>query len=324
MHKVLEVFPCGVMINSYKNGLVDEKINFTNIEFIKQIKKLDNRIEELDSIDVEFEQFTGNSLSKVSCDLHTYLRSIHSKLRDNQIFEQNNVSAKIKIEELNHGEENIDEVGEKERQYIFSIKIMKVEWEGRKCFLNVFSDNTSILKLEKAKTSIKQQKTMFASASHEFRTPLNAIINSFGFIERSIETLSNDVKNQIASQSPQIMKFIKIGTTSSTLLLSLIEDILNLSKIEAGTFTIIMDSFNIGELMEEIYDIFSFQCNQKRIELNMTIDKSLKLTNIITDRGRVKQILLNLMSNSLKFTFEGSITITVRTKRTTNGKKIEF
>jgi len=67
----------------------------------------------------------------------------------------------------------------------FHVKSLNVEWEGSSSFMHVFIETTNIVKLEKAKNNIKCQKIMFASASHEFRTPLNAIMNSYQFIDNS-------------------------------------------------------------------------------------------------------------------------------------------
>jgi signal transduction histidine kinase len=66
---------------------------------------------------------------------------------------------------------------------IFNIKSIHVLWEGQPSFMHVFIDTTDILKLEEATNNIKCQKIMFASVSHEFRTPLNAISNSYSFIQ---------------------------------------------------------------------------------------------------------------------------------------------
>lgn len=113
---------------------------------------------------------------------------------------------------------------------------------------------------------------MFASASHEFRTPLNAIINSFKFIHASFNNLREELcqhsytfqkglkcNSKVEIILNKISKFITMGSNSSVLLLSLIEDILNLSKIEGGVFTITKHDFKIDELLEEVYNIFYFQ-----------------------------------------------------------------
>ena len=123
----------------------------------------------------------------------------------------------------------------------------------------------------------------------------------------------------ITENTEKMRKFIKMGLNSSVLLLSLIEDILDLSKIDSGTFKANISEFNVNKFIDEIYDIFSFQCNQKKLNLNIFIDGSMDNFELKSDRGRIKQVLLNLLSNSLKFTFDGSIAIGL-TKLSINGK----
>ena len=115
-----------------------------------------------------------------------------------------------------------------------------------------------------------------------------------------------------------------MGSSSSVLLLSLIEDILDLSKMEAGTFSINITTFNSNDLMEEVYDIFYLQIAQKRLELILDVDPILAQAKIDSDRGRIKQVLLNLISNSLKFTFNGSITISAKVKDELIQPMLEF
>lgn len=119
-------------------------------------------------------------------------------------------------------------------------------------------------------------------------------------------------------------KFIKMGTNSSLLLLSLIEDILDLSKMEAGTFNMNLTEFNLRDLIMEVLDIFEFQCEHKKLKLILDAEDALLDTQIHSDRGRIKQILLNLMSNSLKFTFQGSITIQLRRVKVRERTFVEF
>jgi signal transduction histidine kinase len=100
-----------------------------------------------------------------------------------------------------------------------------------------------------------------------------------------------------------------MGASSSTLLLALIEDILDLSKIEAGTFALNVTCFMIPELLQDIYEIFEYQCKQKRLKLFVEIGPCLVEQQCNSDHGRIRQILMNLVSNALKFTFEGHIKI---------------
>jgi len=109
------------------------------------------------------------------------------------------------------------------------------------------------------------------------------------------------------SDFQKIQNYIKMGHTSTLLLLSLVEDVLDMSKIEAGTFKVNYGWFSVKELIEETYELFTYQCTQKKIQLNLSLHPKLFDVFIESDKGRVKQVLLNLMSNSLKFTFQGHI-----------------
>jgi signal transduction histidine kinase len=111
----------------------------------------------------------------------------------------------------------------------------------------------------------------------------------------------------------ELNKFTEIGINSSTLLLSLIEDILDLSKIEAGTFVVNRMNFRLSEIVYEIKGIFSYQSAQKRIEFKTVINEIVRNSEVFSDKGRIKQILLNLISNSMKFTFKGSISLNIFT-----------
>lgn len=110
---------------------------------------------------------------------------------------------------------------------------------------------------------------MFASVSHEFRTPLNAFTNSIVLLENNYD-LFNQKYSQIIPQNTKDLlkdyrmeesndKFFKICKISSKILLSLVEDILDLAKIEAGTFSLFIKPFQVKTLVEEIESIFSFQ-----------------------------------------------------------------
>jgi len=192
---------------------------------------------------------------------------------------------------------------------------MKVSWNGEPSFLHVFIDTTNIVKLEQANNNIKLQKIMFTSVSHEFRNPLNAIINASKVVECFFDKIKNSpeksYKQEIKMHADKIKKFISIGKTASELLLALVEDVLNLSKMQSNMFTISYTNFNIVEVVQEVAELFEMQCKQKKISLRTDIDEVLHNSHISSDRGRIKQVLINLISNSYKFTNHGSITIRV-------------
>ena len=135
---------------------------------------------------------------------------------------------------------------------------------------------------------------------------------------------SDMVKNIVENMGHRIDKFIHIGRNSSNLLLSLIEDILNLSKMGAGKFSINMCEFYMKDLIDEVYDIFEYQCHLKNINLCVDIEESFNQHMIKSDKSRLKQVLLNFLSNAYKFTFEGTITITVTKAKIKDEDYVKF
>ena len=109
----------------------------------------------------------------------------------------------------------------------------------------------------------------------------------------------------------KLFKICKISTTS---LLSLVEDILDLAKIQAGTFKLNNQMFLIGTLAAEIGYIFEFQWAQKGIAFKIKVSDELKDSSFWSDIGRIKQVLINLISNAYKFTVVGKITLKVSWK----------
>ena len=119
----------------------------------------------------------------------------------------------------------------------------------------------------------------------------------------------------ISETDKQNQKYFKIGKVSSTILLSLIEDILDLAKLEVGTFSLNEESFLVRKLLEEIDYIFAFQCSQKKLNFKIEADWDVWNATFISDHRRIKQILMNLISNSFKFTNIGGITLKVRSRQ---------
>ena len=144
-----------------------------------------------------------------------------------------------------------------------------------------------------AKTSNRYQKIMIGSITHEFRTPLNSSINALELLEEGVP--------------PEYRKYLRIAKTSNRLLASLIEDILDLTRHENGEFTVNVYVFKLRNVANTIVELFEFQAEAKGLRL--VIDASERTLNSIVsaDRRRIEQVLLNLVSNALKFTSEGEI-----------------
>ncbi len=156
-----------------------------------------------------------------------------------------------------------------------------------------------LIKAKEMADSANQFKSEFlANMSHEIRTPLNSIL---GFSEL--------IKNRLAE--PKNVEYINAIITSGKSLLTLINDILDLSKIEAGKIELEYQPFNLINVINEIKSIFLIKINEKGLIFKLNLQEGLpELINL--DESRFRQILLNLVGNAVKFTQSGSVSISVR------------
>ncbi|CAI2386448.1 unnamed protein product [Moneuplotes crassus] len=343
--KVVQEFPHPVLIIPEKLTRLSQC--YSNDQFESQIKSLNHKIEELDQVKVvikkkEEEQKIqkANKNDKIQLSLYKYLKQSQNKpkefraeIKDDIIIECENSSENLMENELESLNDEQQKPSKPHRN--FSIKSLKLEWKGYMSFMHVFIDHTNIINLEQAKNRIKMQRIMFASASHEFRTPLNAIIHSYNFIKASFEDFIEVLKRKVPGKFfksrrieediEHILKFTKTGATSSVLLMSLVEDILNLSKIDNGTLTTVFGYFNISELLNEVHSLFVVQCENKNIALTFECEGNLRFCEVKTDRNRLRQVLLNLVSNSVKFTYNGYVSVKAAVTKTFDGNTfVEF
>ena len=165
---------------------------------------------------------------------------------------------------------------------------------------------------------------MLSSISHEFRTPINAFSNSLLLLESNylshLQKLNrwineNQMKEIITQKQIETNeRFFKIWKISTTGLMCLVEDILDLAKLEAGTFLLNEHLFKISTLLSEIEYIFEFQWIQKGITFKLDVNEEVMKSSFKSDIGRIRQVLINLISNAFKFTMEGGITLHIRVK----------
>ncbi len=152
-----------------------------------------------------------------------------------------------------------------------------------------------------AEAASKAKSLFLANMSHELRTPLNAIL---GF---------SQVMQQDENLSTNQHETLDIINHSGTHLLKLINDVLEIAKIEAGKLQLVITAFDLQGLVREVSDMMRLRAQQKGLQLEL--DQSSEFPRYIKgDEARLRQILVNLVSNAVKFTEKGGVTIRLRTK----------
>ena len=149
------------------------------------------------------------------------------------------------------------------------------------------------LKVHELEQSGKYKSEFMANMSHELRTPLNSIL----ILARLLE--DNKAGNLLAEQ----VKYAAVIHDAGSDLLDLINNILDLSKIESGNVELLLEDITLSSVAEDMLDLFSSVADNKAIDFRITVNEGLP-TSIITDEQRLRQILRNLLSNAFKFTKE--------------------
>ncbi|HTS54287.1 MAG TPA: HAMP domain-containing sensor histidine kinase [Burkholderiales bacterium] len=155
----------------------------------------------------------------------------------------------------------------------------------------------------------RHKSEFLANMSHELRTPLNAII---GFSEVLKDRMFGDL-------NPKQTEYVRTIYSSGHHLLSLINDILDLSKVEAGRMELVLTNFHLPIALENALTLVRERAQRQGMTLELRIDT--QLGEFVADERKVKQILLNLLSNAVKFTSEGG-TITVAARCTQDGAEV--
>jgi len=149
----------------------------------------------------------------------------------------------------------------------------------------------------------RMKSQFLANTSHELRTPLNSIIGFLGLI---LDGYCNDEKEQ--------KEFIQNAHLSAKHLLSLINDVLDIAKIEAGKLELELEDVDLKALFEEINSLARVQAEQKKLKMSFVCEDEF-VPHVYADLGRLKQVMLNLIGNAIKFTDKGWITIRTKVQK---------
>jgi len=186
---------------------------------------------------------------------------------------------------------------DEEIKILHSVSLMMATVINRQALIAKRTQELALLK-DAADTANRSKSLFLASMSHEIRTPMNAILGAAEIMMQS-ETLS-----------AEMMEWLSRIYTSGNLLLGIINDILDLSKIEAGKLDIIASTYQPASVISDAAQLNILRSQDKPIMFELNINENLP-AELIGDELRIKQILNNLLSNAFKFTDTGSVTLSV-------------
>ncbi len=147
---------------------------------------------------------------------------------------------------------------------------------------------------ERAEELTRSQNRFFSSMSHEIRTPINSILGLNELILRDVEA-----SDEIVTQATGIQG-------SGKMLLALINDILDFSKMEAGSMDIVPVDYNVGDMLSDIVNMIWLKANEKGLKLDVSVDPDVPSV-LYGDEVRIKQVIVNLLNNAVKYTQEGTV-----------------
>ena len=168
-----------------------------------------------------------------------------------------------------------------------------------------FRLNEQLVTAEKQRKEIymlnKSQTSFFSNMSHEIRTPINTIIGLNEMI------LREDVSEEVIEDAVNIK-------AAGKLLLNLINDILDMSKFQSGSMQLLIEPYHTGDMLSDIVGMLWIRAKDKKLEFNVDVSPDIP-AELIGDEVRIKQILINVINNAIKYTKEGSVSLTVQCER---------
>ena len=265
---------------------------------------LDAKTYQADYVSPNAEKLLGITAEQIRKDIRV-LGKLHPAEHEDP---EKNYLEEIQVHEQREGDFKYVHLKTGEKRWFHNIA-MGSEVNGKKKYILVMSDRTSDWKMNQAlseavraaETANKAKSTFLSNMSHDIRTPMNAII---GFTTLAVSNI--DDKKRVQDYLGKIL-------SSSNHLLSLINDILDMSRIESGKIHLEETEVSLSEVLHDLKTIISGQIHAKQLELYMD---AMDVTNedVYCDKTRLNQVLLNLLSNAVKFTPAGG-TVSVRIRQ---------
>ncbi|KAL4474175.1 hypothetical protein ABPG72_001714 [Tetrahymena utriculariae] len=185
---------------------------------------------------------------------------------------------------------------DKKRRKFFDIKIIEIEWENEQALMVIMNDISEKMRIKRMKEIDSFKNDILSTITHNLKTPLNGII-------LIAQTLQNQVQSKVKDAFSDILQ-------NSKMLLYMINDILDYSRLSKGNIHLNLETFTLSKLIKEVLSVYKRQAQEKQVKLNYMLMGNLQVScKLINDFNRIKQILINLVGNAAKCTFEGSITI---------------
>ena len=265
---------------------------------------LDAKTYQADYVSPNAEKLLGITAEQIRKDIRV-LGKLHPAEHEDS---EKNYLEEIQVHEQREGDFKYVHLKTGEKRWFHNIA-MGSEVNGKKKYILVMSDRTSDWKMNQAlseavraaETANKAKSTFLSNMSHDIRTPMNAII---GFTTLAVSNIDN--KKMVRDYLGKIL-------SSSNHLLSLINDILDMSRIESGKIHLEETEVCLSDVLHDLKTIISGQIHAKQLELYMD---AMDVTNedVYCDKTRLNQVLLNLLSNAVKFTPAGG-TVSVRIRQ---------
>ena len=265
---------------------------------------LDAKTYQADYVSPNVEKLLGITVEQIHKDI-CILGKLYSEKQEDP---EKNYLEEIQVQEQREWDFEYVHLKTGEKRWFHNI-VMGSEVNGKKKYILVMSDRTSDRKMNQAlseavraaETANKAKSTFLSNMSHDIRTPMNAII---GFTTLAVSNI--DDKKRVRDYLGKIL-------SSSNHLLSLINDILDMSRIESGKIHLEETEVSLSDVLHDLKTIISGQIHAKQLELYMD---AMDVTNedVYCDKTRLNQVLLNLLSNAVKFTPAGG-TVSVRIRQ---------